>query len=90
MAFTRLENTTKESVEDWELVFFNPGPSNTENSVSGNLEVQVVLSNGKIETVDIDVLLRLNDDIEGQGYLTFLNDMKAYITNRLNAEVLPL
>jgi hypothetical protein len=90
MAFTRLENITKESIEDWELRFLNPGPSNTEDSVSGNLEVQVVLSNGEIETVNINVLLRLNDDAEGQGYLTNLNDMKDYITARLNSELLPL
>ena len=90
MAFTRLEDITRDSVEDWELVFFAPGPSNTENPLSGTLNVQVLLSNGKIETVDIDALLRLNDDAEGQGYLTFLNDMKTYITDRLNAELLPI
>lgn len=90
MAFTRLENVTKDSIEDWELRFFNPGPSNTEDSVSGNLEVQIALSNGTIETVPIDALLRLDDDTEGQGYLTTLNNMKDYITARLNSELLPL
>lgn len=90
MTFTRLEDITKIGIEDWELNFFVPGPSNTENLLSGILNVQVLLSNGKIETIPLNALLRLNDDVEGQGYLTNLNNMKDYITVRLNTELLPI
>lgn len=89
MAFKRETDVTKDSIEDFEIVFFVPGPSNTEQSQSGQLNVQILLSSGGILTKSYDLLVRLQDDAEGQQHLSNLADLRDYIRTRLNNEVLP-
>lgn len=62
LGFTREENITKEAIADFQIVLFVPGPDNTEEVQSGQIEVQIKLSDGKIETEHYDLLARLQDD----------------------------
>lgn len=89
MAFAREVNLTKDSIQDFEIVFFIPGPGNTEGVQSGNLRAQVKLSDGSIVTREYDLLARLQDDAEGQASLANLADLRDYVRARLEAEVLP-
>ena len=89
MAFTQETNVTKVGIEDFEIRFFVPGPNNTEGVQAGELSFQILLSNGDIENKIADLLARLGDDAEGQGYLQDLANMRDYIRTRLNNEVLP-
>jgi len=90
MAFTRETNITKVGIEDQEIEFFVPGPSNTEGVQAGDLSAQILKSDGSIEVKKYDLIERLGDDPAGQTHLANLIALKDYITARLNAEVLPL
>ncbi len=90
MAFTRETDITKDEIGDFEIVLFVPGASNTEGVQAGNLNAQIVMSDGSIEPVSFDLLARLQDDAAGQTHLANLAELRDYIEGRLNDEVLPL
>jgi hypothetical protein len=90
MAFTRETNVTKETIQDFEITFFVPGPNNIDGIQSGKIRAQVGLSNGEIVLRTYNLLARLNDDPIGQAHLANLITLRDYIITRLNAEVLPL
>ncbi len=91
MAFDREDNITKVGIEDFEIVLFVPGPSNTEGEQSGQLNFQILKSDGEIATKPIiDLLDRLGDDAAGLTHLSNLASLRDYIRTRLNDEVLPL
>ncbi len=90
MAFEREQDITKDSIEDFEINFFVPGPSNTEGAQAGRLNAQIMMSDGTIENKSYDLLARLQDDAEGQTHLVALASLRDYIRTRLNDEVLPI
>jgi hypothetical protein len=90
LAFQRETDVTKDTIQDFEIVFFVPGPANADGVQSGRLEVQIQISSSEIFTRNYDLLLRLNDDAAGLVHLAALADLRDYIIARLNAEVLPL
>lgn len=90
MAFERETDVTKDTIQDFEINFFVPGPDNVDGVQSGNLSVQILISSGEILTRNYNLLLRLNDDAPGLVHLSNLSDLRDYIVARLNAEVLPL
>lgn len=89
MAFQQEVNITKVSIQDFEILFFSPGPDNVGGAQAGRISVQIEQSDGSILTRNYDLLTRLQDDAEGQGYLANLADLRDYIRTRLNNEVLP-
>lgn len=90
MAFNREENVTKDAIEDFGISLFVPGPSNIEGVQSGEIETQILLSDGRIAIKSFDLLARLQDDAAGQIHLANLAALRDYIKIRLNNEVLPL
>ncbi len=90
MAFRREENVTIAGIEDKEIRFFFPGPSNTEGMTAGELSIQIRKSDNDIYTRKFDLITRLGDDRPGAVYLSNLFLLRDYITLRLNDEVLPL
>jgi hypothetical protein len=90
MAFEREENTTKDSIEDFEIKFFVPGPGNPSGIQAGVLEAQIASSDGSVDIREFDFLARLQDDAAGQAHLANLAALRDYIRTRLNNEVLPL
>jgi len=90
MAFTREVNVTKVGIGDFGIVLFVPQVIDAEHPQSGHLSVQIILSNGSIETKDIDLLARLQDDPVGQAHLANLIALRDYIKARLENELLPL
>lgn len=89
MAFNREENVTKDTIGDFGLGLFVPGPSNTEGVQSGNVEAQILMSDGTIENASFDLLVHLQDDAAGLVHLANLVSLRDYIRIRLNNEVLP-
>lgn len=89
MAFTQQQNITITGYEDVELVLFVPGVSNTENPQSGQISVQLAMSDGSIRIAKYDLLARLQDDAAGLTHLANLNNLKTYILTRIENEVLP-
>lgn len=89
MTFQQEANVTKVGIEDFEIQFFVPGPSNTENPQAGRLSAQILLSDGNIEVREYNLLARLQDDPAGQQHLSNLASLRDYIRTRLNNEVLP-
>lgn len=90
MAFTRETDITKDAIGDFEIGLFVPGLSNVEGVQAGNLNVQIIMSDGSIEPVLFDLLARLQDDAAGLTHLANLASLRDYIRTRLNDEVLPL
>lgn len=90
MAFEREENVTKDSVQDFEIKLFVPGPLNTEGTQSGAIEAQILKSDNSVLLKPYDLLLRLQDDAEGLVHLSNLADLRDYVRIRLDAEVLPI
>ena len=90
MAFTREIDITKDDIGDFEIGLFVPGASNTEGVQAGNLNAQIIMSDGSIEPVSFDLLARLQDDAAGLIHLANLASLRDYIAARLNDEVLPL
>lgn len=90
MTFDRETDVTKDSIGDFEISFFVPGPLNTEDLQSGQLSVQIIMSDGSIQNRVFNLLARLQDDAAGQQHLTNLASLRDYIQTRLNDEVLPL
>lgn len=90
MAFEREENLTKDSIQDFEIKLFVPGPLNTEDPQAGKIEVQILKSDDNILVKSYDLLLRLQDDAEGVVHLSNLADLRDYVKIRLDAEVLPV
>lgn len=91
MAFEQQVNITKDGIEDFEIVFFIPGPGNTEGVQSGKVSYQILMSNGSIDGSNqvSDLLDRLTDDAAGLVHLANLADLRDYIRTRLNNEALP-
>lgn len=90
MAFQRETNLTKDAIGDFAIEFFVPGPDNLDGIQSGQVAVQIIMSDGSIQTRQFDLLVRLQDDTAGQQHLQNLADLRDYIRSRLNDEVLPL
>lgn len=90
MAFDREQDITKDSIEDFEIVFFVPGPSNAGGVQAGQLNAQILMSDGSIENKPFDLLARLEDDAEGQIHKAALASLRDYLRTRLNDEVLPV
>ncbi len=90
MEFERQVNITKDATADFEIVFFVPDPLDLEGVQSGQLNVQIKRSDGSIENVSFDLLVRLQDDAAGLVHLANLASLRDYIRIRLNNEVLPL
>ncbi len=90
MAFEREENITKDSVQDFAVNFFVPGPLNTEGVQSGTIEAQLFNSDDTTEAREYDLLARLQDDAEGLVHLANLIAIRDYLRIRLDAEVLPI
>jgi hypothetical protein len=90
MAFEQEVNLTKDGIEDFEIVFFSPGPGNISGVQSGSLNFQILMSDGSIRTKEVnDLLDRLTDDAAGLVHLAALADLRDYIRTRLDNEVLP-
>lgn len=89
MAFTRETDITKDEIGDFEIVFFVPGASNTEGVQAGNLNAQIIMSDGSIENVSFNLLARLQDDAAGQQHAINLAALRDYAEARLIDEVLP-
>ncbi len=89
MAFTPLSTITPESIQDWSIQMFIPGPLNTNDPQSATIEFQVMHNDGKIKLTMADLLARLADDAEGLVHLANLNSLKTYIVARANSELLP-
>ncbi len=90
MAFQRQVDITKDDIADFEIIFFVPDPLDLDGVQSGQLNVQIKKSDGKIENVPFDLLVRLQDDAAGLVHLANLVSLRDYIRIRLNNEVLPL
>ena len=90
MAFERETDLTKDEIGDFEINFFVPGASNTEDVQAGRLAVQLIMSDGSIENVSYNLLARLQDDAAGLIHLANLASLRDYIAARLVDEVLPL
>lgn len=89
MAFEQQQNVTKIGIEDFEIRFFVPGPGNPDVQ-SGDLDYQILMSNGKIQAgPTIDLIARLPDTPEGVVFLQNLMDLRDHLRARLNAEALP-
>jgi hypothetical protein len=90
MAFTREENVTITGFEDISISLFVPGESNLEDPQSGEIEVQLLLSDSRIRIKNFDLLARLGDDAPGLVHLANLVSLRDYIIARIESEVLPL
>lgn len=72
------------------IVFYIPDPeADPPEQQYGVLEVQIEYSDGKIEQKKFDLLARLQDDAEGQQLLTGLGQLKTYLIDRIESELLP-
>ena len=89
MAFQRKENITVVRVAGFESIFSTPDPLGTEVQ-TGRLNVQLVMSDGSMQVLSFDLLLRLQDDAAGLQHLQNLAALRDYIRTRLDNEVLPL
>lgn len=91
MAFQQQQNITKDGIEDFEVIFLTPGPSNINGVQSGNINFQILMSDGSIDGNNQvpDLLDRLTDDAEGLIHLANLVNFRDYIRTRLNNEALP-
>lgn len=90
MAFPREDDVTKDTIQDFQIVLFVPGPANVDGVQSGEIDVQILLSSGERFNRQYDLLLRLQDDAAGLVHLSNLADLRDYIKIRLDNEVLPL
>jgi hypothetical protein len=90
LAFPREDNVTKDTIQDFEIVFFVPGPDNVDGVQSGRIDVQIFLSSDESFNRQYNLLARLQDDAAGLVHLSNLADLRDYIKARLDAEVLPL
>ena len=75
--------------EDVNISLFIPGVLNVTDPQSGTIDIQLTQDNEQIKPVVYDLLARLNDDAEGQGYLADLAAMRDYLLVRIQNEVLP-
>ena len=90
MAFEREENLTKDTIGDIESALFTPIAPSPDNPPSGQLNVQIIKSDGSIMHRSYDLLARLQDDAAGLTHLGNLADLRDYLIARLANEVLPL
>ena len=89
MAFTRETNITITGRGDIGIVLFEPGPDNTNGVRAGEIEMQLLRSDGSIKPVKANLLARLGDDAEGLTHRANLLDLLDYIITRIETEVLP-
>lgn len=90
MAFSRETDVTKDSIGDFEINFFVPGPTNVKDPQSGQLNAQIIMSDDSILPRSFNLLVRLQDDAAGRQHLQNLAALRDYIRVRLENEVLPL
>jgi len=86
MAFEREVDVTKDSIGDYEIVF----TVKVVGSDTGQLEVQIVTSSGRIFTKPYNLIERLQDNAAGLIHLANLIALRDYLNLRLDDEVLPL
>lgn len=89
MPFTRQDNVTVTGVGDVSITFFIP-EQGSGGVQSGEIEIQLLLSNGKIRVVSANLIDRLMDDSNGDTHLANLISMRDYLKSRITAEVLPI
>lgn len=90
MSFNREDEVTKDTIQDFEITLFVPGPDNLDGIQSGKINVQIGLSNDQFLDRTYDLLARLGDDADGLVHLSNLVDLRDYLIARLNDEVLPI
>jgi len=90
MAFEREVNVTITGFEDISISLFVPGVSNPDGVQAGEIDIQLMQSNGKIKTISADLLVRLGDDATGLTHRANLLALRDYILARIPAEVLPV
>ena len=76
------------------IVFYIPDPDGPqfpgEAEVQwGQLKVEIKYSDGTTQERVYNLLVRLQDDAEGQTHLANLASLKAYIVSRIESELLP-
>ena len=71
------------------VVFYIPDPDKPEEELTGFLGVQIKYSNESTIERKFDLLARLQDDAEGQQLLSGLGQLKTYLINRVESELLP-
>jgi hypothetical protein len=89
MAFEQEQDVTKDTIDDFEIVLFVPGPSNLDDPQDGRLNVQIGLSDGRVQGKTYDLLAHLQDDPAGQTHAANLLALRDYVRTRLENEVLP-
>lgn len=89
MTFNRETNVTKDAIGDIEIVLFVPRVIDADNPQVGDLNVQIIISDGSIINKRFDLLDRLGDDATGQTHRSNLVSLRDYIKTRLANEVLP-
>lgn len=89
MAFPQEQPITPVARGDYEIVLFVPAPDNEEQLQSGTINVQIRMSDGSVQVRNFNLLLRLQDDEEGQQHLQNLAALRDYINNRIDTELIP-
>jgi hypothetical protein len=89
MAFQQEVNLTKDAIGDFEIVFFVPVSISPATPQTGDLNIQIIMSDDSIQNKKFDLLDRLQDDAPGLAHLSNLADLRDYIRARLESEVLP-
>lgn len=89
MAFTPQVNVTITGKGDRAITFFVPEVIDADHPRTGEIEIQLKMSDGSIRVVKYDLLARLADDATGLTHRANLLAMMAYIDARIDTEVLP-
>lgn len=89
MAFTPATNVTIVGKGDRAITLFVPEVIDAEHPRTGEIEIQLKMSDGSIKVIKADLLARLADDATGLMHRANLLAMMTYIDGRIDAEVLP-
>lgn len=89
MAFQQQANVTITDFGDISMNLFVPRIIGVDTPQTGEIEIQLTLSNGGIKVVNYDLLARLGDDAAGLIHRGNLLAMRDYILARIPLEVLP-
>jgi len=89
MTFQQETNLTKDKIGSIEITFFVPETIDEDNPQTGQINIQIIMSDGSIRTKSYNLLERLEDDATGLTHRANLAAMRDYIKARLIAEVLP-
>lgn len=71
------------------IVFYIPAADNDTEEQYGRLGVQLRYSDGSLKEKKFDLLERLQDDAEGRQLLAGLGQLKTYLIDRIESELLP-